>query len=68
MWQTMHRVYLQYLYQYTSKFKSDFYIEIIRHISYIYQNYTQLTRGVAEKMPLYAVHNLPHSAQVMTTI
>ncbi len=23
--------------------------------------------GVAEKMPLYTVHNLPHRAQVMTT-
>ncbi len=32
MWQIMHRVHLQYLYQYMTKFKSAFFCEIIRQI------------------------------------
>ncbi len=60
MWQIMHRVHLQYLYQYMTKFKSVFFFEIIRQRSYKFLNYLQLTWGVAEKMSLYTVHNLPH--------
>ncbi len=67
MWQIMHRVHLQYLYQYMTKFKSFFFIEITGQISYTFLNYTQLTRVLAEKMPLYNVHNLQHRAQAMTT-
>ncbi len=44
-----------------------FLTEIIGQISYVFLNYTQLTRVVADKMPLYNVHNLKHRAQVMTT-
>ncbi len=65
MGQIMHREHLQYLYQYMTKFKSGFFTAIIRQISYIFLNYTQRTRGAAEKMPLY---NLPHRTQVMITI
>ncbi len=67
MLQIMHRVYLQYLYHYMTLFKSAFFTEIIGRISYTFLNYTQLTWVVAEKMPLYNVHNLQHRAQVMTT-
>ncbi len=66
MWQIIHRVHLQYLYQYMTKFKSVFFKAIIRQMAYTFLNYTQLTWGLAEKMPLYTVHNLPHRAQVMT--
>ncbi len=50
-----------------AKFKSVFFTDIIRQMFYIFLRYTQLTCGVAEKMPLYTMHNLPHRAQVMTT-
>ncbi len=68
MWQIMHGVHQQYLYQYITIFKSVFYTEIIRQISYIFRNYTQLTWGVAEKMQLNTVYELSYRAQVMTTI
>ncbi len=68
MLQIMHRVYLQYLYHYMALFKSVYFTEIIGKISYTFLNYTQLTRVVADKMPLYNVHNLQHRAQVMTTL
>ncbi len=55
MWQIMHRAHLQYLYEYITKFKSGFFAEIIRQILYIFLKYTQLTWGVAEKMPFYTV-------------
>ncbi len=56
--------------QYITEFKSVFLTVIIRQINiyiYIFLNYTQFTRGEAEKMPLYTVHYLPHHAHVMTT-
>ncbi len=59
MGQIMHREHLQYLYQYMTKFKSGSLTEIIRQISYMFLNYTQLTLGVADKMPLYTVYKLP---------
>ncbi len=40
---------------------------MIGQISYIFLNYMQLTKGVAEKMLLYTVYKLPHHTQVMTT-
>ncbi len=40
---TFHEHKQQYLYQYMTKFKSVFFTEIIRQISYIFLNYTQLT-------------------------
>ncbi len=67
MWQIMQRVYLKYLYQYMTKFKSFFCGEINRIIVYVFLNYKQLPLGEAEKMPWYTVYNLPHRAQVMTT-
>ncbi len=56
MGQIMHREHLQYLYQYMTQLKSGFFTEMVRQISYIVLNYTQLTWGVAEKMPLYTVY------------
>ncbi len=38
----MHREHLQYLYQYMTKFKSGFFTEMIRLISYILLNYTYI--------------------------
>ncbi len=51
-----------------TKFKSVFSTKIIGQSSYIVENYTQLTLGEAEKMSLYTVYELPHSAQVISKV
>ncbi len=67
MWQIMHHVHLQYLYQYETKFKSLFLCRINQANFIFILKLSQLTWGEVEKMPLYTVCKLPHHEQVMTT-
>ncbi len=57
MWQIMHRVHLQYLYQCMTKFQYVFYRYNQTNCIYILK-YTQLTWGVAEEIPLYTEYRL----------